>query len=84
MTEIVRIPYAELVDLLAAIFVRHDTTPATAKLLAETMADAEIRSKLIASGLEQAYASGDAVAAQIEDELPRMRAIAQRANIRAE
>ncbi|CAN7595167.1 tripartite tricarboxylate transporter substrate binding protein [Acidovorax sp. LjRoot129] len=54
------------------------------KALAETMADAEIRSKLIASGLEQAYASGDAVAAQIEDELPRMRAIAQRANIKAE
>ena len=49
-----------------------------------TMADAEIRSKLVASGLEQAYAPGDAVQAQIEDELPRMRAIAQRANIRAE
>ena len=54
------------------------------KALSETMADAEIRSKLIASGLEQAYASGDAVQTQIEDELPRMRAIAQRANIRAE
>ncbi|MFN4118635.1 Bug family tripartite tricarboxylate transporter substrate binding protein [Acidovorax sp.] len=54
------------------------------KALAETMADAEIRSKLIASGLEQAHAPGDAVQAQIEDELPRMRAIAQRANIRAE
>lgn len=54
------------------------------KALAETMADAEIRSKLIASGLEQAYAPGDAVQVQIEDELPRMRAIAQRANIKAE
>jgi tripartite-type tricarboxylate transporter receptor subunit TctC len=54
------------------------------KALAETMADGEIRSKLIASGLEQSYASGDAVLARIEDELPRMRAIAQRANIRAE
>ena len=52
--------------------------------LSETMADAEIRSKLIASGLEQAYAPGNTVLAQIEDELPRMRAIAQRANIRAE
>lgn len=54
------------------------------KALSETMADAEIRSKLIASGLEQAYAPGNTVLAQIEDELPRMRAIAQRANIRAE
>jgi tripartite-type tricarboxylate transporter receptor subunit TctC len=54
------------------------------KALAETLADADIRSKLIASGLEPAYAPADAVLAQIEDELPRMRAIAQRAHIRAE
>jgi tripartite-type tricarboxylate transporter receptor subunit TctC len=54
------------------------------KALAETLADTEIRSKLIAAGLEPAYASGDAVLAQIEDELPRMRAIAQRAQIRAD
>lgn len=54
------------------------------KALAETLADAEIRSKLVASGLEPAYAPGEAVLAQIEDELPRMRAIAQRAQIRAE
>ncbi|TWG33703.1 tripartite-type tricarboxylate transporter receptor subunit TctC [Acidovorax delafieldii] len=54
------------------------------KALAETLADAEIRSKLIAAGLEPSYATGDAVLAQIEDELPRMRAIAQRAQIRAE
>lgn len=54
------------------------------KALAETMADAEIRSKLIAAGLEPSYATGDAVLAQIEDELPRMRAIAQRAQIRAD
>ena len=53
-------------------------------ILAETMADAEIRSKLIAAGLEPSYATGDAVLAQIEDELPRMRAIAQRAQIRAD
>ena len=52
------------------------------KALAETLADADIRSKLVASGLEPAYAPGDAVLAQIEDELPRMRAIAQRAQIR--
>ncbi|MBD9394916.1 tripartite tricarboxylate transporter substrate binding protein [Acidovorax sp. ACV01] len=54
------------------------------KALAETLADADIRSKLIAAGLEPSYATGDAVLAQIEDELPRMRAIAQRAQIRAE
>ena len=54
------------------------------KALAETMADAEIRSKLIAAGLEPSYATDDAVLAQIEDELPRMRAIAQRAQIRAD
>lgn len=54
------------------------------KALAETMADAEIRDKLIASGLEHAYEPATAVAARIEDELPRMRAVAQRANIRAE
>ena len=54
------------------------------KALAETLADAEIRSKLIAAGLEPSYATGDAVLVQIEDELPRMRAIAQRAQIRAD
>lgn len=55
-----------------------------AKALSETLADPEVRSKLVASGLEHAYESAAAVAARIDDELPRMRAIAQRANIRAE
>lgn len=54
------------------------------KALADTMKDAEVRDKLIASGLEPAYEPAAAVAARIEDELPRMRAIALRANIRAE
>lgn len=54
------------------------------KALADAMADPEIRSKLIASGLEHAYEPAAAVTARIEDELPRMRAIAQRANIRSE
>ena len=54
------------------------------KALADTLADAEVRSKLLAAGLEPSYDSGDAVLAQIEDELPRMRAIAQRAQIRAD
>jgi tripartite-type tricarboxylate transporter receptor subunit TctC len=54
------------------------------KALADTMKDAEIRDKLVASGLEPAWEPAAAVAARIEDELPRMRAIALRANIRAE
>ncbi|WP_053844102.1 Bug family tripartite tricarboxylate transporter substrate binding protein [Paracidovorax avenae] len=54
------------------------------KALAEAMAAPEVRSKLIASGLEPAYEPADAVQSRIEEELPRMRAIAQRANIRAE
>lgn len=54
------------------------------KALADTLADAEVRSKLVAAGLEPSYATGDAVLTQIEDELPRMRAIAQRAQIRAD
>ncbi len=54
------------------------------KALGEAMAAPEVRSKLIASGLEPAYEPADAVQSHIEDELPRMRAIAQRANIRAE
>ena len=52
--------------------------------LAETMKDKEVRDKLIESGLEVTYEPAAAVAARIEDELPRMRAIAQRANIRAD
>jgi len=72
---------------LAVVAPRGLPTEAKAKLhkaLAETLADAEIRSKLIAAGLEPSYATGDAVLVQIEDELPRMRAIAQRAQIRAD
>jgi tripartite-type tricarboxylate transporter receptor subunit TctC len=48
------------------------------------MADAEIRDKLVASGLQPAWEPAAAVAARIEDELPRMRAIARQANIRAD
>jgi tripartite-type tricarboxylate transporter receptor subunit TctC len=52
--------------------------------LTETMKDPEIRDKLVANGLDRLFEPSEAVAARIEDELPRMRAIAQRANIRAE
>ena len=52
--------------------------------LADTMKDTEIRNKLIASGLEPAYEPATAVVTRIDSELPRMRAIVMRANIRAE
>ncbi|HEX6703798.1 MAG TPA: tripartite tricarboxylate transporter substrate binding protein [Albitalea sp.] len=54
------------------------------KALAETATDAEIRDKLDANGLQPAYEPAAAVTARIEAELPRMRGIAQRANIRAD
>jgi tripartite-type tricarboxylate transporter receptor subunit TctC len=54
------------------------------KALADTMMDTEIRDKLIANGLQPAYETAAAVAARIDDERPRMRAVAQRANIRME
>ena len=54
------------------------------KALAEVMSDTEVRDKLLESGLQAAYEPAAAVAARIDDELPRMRAIAQRANIKAE
>lgn len=72
---------------LAIVAPRGLPAPAKTKLqkaLSETMADAEVRSKLIANGLEPAYAPAATVAARIDEELPRMRAIAQSANIRAE
>jgi len=54
------------------------------KTLADAMADAETRGKLVANGFEPAYGSAAQAAALIEQELPRMRAIAQRANIQAD
>ncbi len=52
------------------------------KALAETMKDPELREKLVANGLEYAWEPAAAVAARIENELPRMRVIALRSNIR--
>lgn len=54
------------------------------KALAEVAADGETRDKLVASGLQAAWEPANAVAARIDEELPRMRAIAQRANIKAQ
>ena len=44
----------------------------------------QVRERLVAAGLEPRWLDGAAVGALIEKELPLMRAIAQRANIRAE
>lgn len=55
-----------------------------ATALADTMADPQVRDKLLANGLEPAYAPAADVAALIDKDLPRMRAIAQRANIHAD
>ncbi|MCZ2497109.1 tripartite tricarboxylate transporter substrate binding protein [Xylophilus sp. Kf1] len=54
------------------------------KALAEVVASTDMRDKLTASGLEPDWQNGAATAAQIEKELPLMRAIAIRANIRPE
>ena len=54
------------------------------KALADTMREPEVRDKLAAAGLEPVYEPGTAVSAMIDSELPRMRVIALRANIRAD
>ncbi|MGT2512755.1 Bug family tripartite tricarboxylate transporter substrate binding protein [Cupriavidus basilensis] len=53
------------------------------KALAQTMNDREIQEKLVANGLEPSYATPEQVGAMIEKDLPRMRAIAQKASIQA-
>ncbi|MDF3882236.1 tripartite tricarboxylate transporter substrate binding protein [Cupriavidus basilensis] len=54
------------------------------KALAETMADPDTRKKLLDNGFEPSYGTAADVTALITRELPRMRAIAQRANIQAD
>jgi tripartite-type tricarboxylate transporter receptor subunit TctC len=44
----------------------------------------DVREKMVAAGLEPRWLDGSAVGALIEKELPVMRAIALRANIRPE
>ncbi|WP_406624158.1 Bug family tripartite tricarboxylate transporter substrate binding protein [Acidovorax sp. SDU_ACID1] len=51
-----------------------DAKAALQKALAEVAADGETRDKLVASGLQAAWEPANAVAARIDDELPRMRA----------
>jgi tripartite-type tricarboxylate transporter receptor subunit TctC len=52
------------------------------KALADTIADPATRKKLIDNGIEPLYAPGKQVTTMIEKEMPQMRAIAQRANIK--
>jgi tripartite-type tricarboxylate transporter receptor subunit TctC len=54
------------------------------KALAEVMSDPEVGEKLLGGGLQAAYEPAAAVAVRIDEEMPRMRAIAQRANIKAD
>ena len=54
------------------------------KALAETVASPEVRDQLIAAGIEPGFQSGAAVSSLIEKELPLMRAVAARANIKPE
>jgi len=52
------------------------------KALADTIADPDTRKKLADNGIEPSFATGKQVSAMIEKEIPQMRAIAQRANIK--
>jgi tripartite-type tricarboxylate transporter receptor subunit TctC len=54
------------------------------KALADVVADPDMRQKLQDLALTPMYAPGAAVTAQVEKELPLMRAVAQRADIKAE
>ncbi len=54
------------------------------KALAEVVATPQVHEQLVGAGLEPRWLDGAAVGALIEKELPLMRAIAQRANIKAE
>jgi tripartite-type tricarboxylate transporter receptor subunit TctC len=51
--------------------------------LVQAMKDPEVRQKLLANGLEPKYAAGEQVSAMIDNELPRMRAIARKSGIQA-
>ncbi|QHI98604.1 tripartite tricarboxylate transporter substrate binding protein [Xylophilus rhododendri] len=75
-------------DTWIAVVAPHGLPPAVKarleKALQDTVADPEVREKLIGAGLEPGWQNGAATASLIEKELPLMRAIALRANIRAE
>ncbi len=52
--------------------------------LAQVVSDVQMRDQLVGMGFEPAYGSSKALADLIDKELPKVRAIAQRANITAE
>jgi tripartite-type tricarboxylate transporter receptor subunit TctC len=52
--------------------------------LAQAMKNADVRQKLLANGLEPKYATDEQVSAMINNELPRMRAIARKSGIQAD
>lgn len=52
------------------------------KVLAEVVADPDTRRKLADNGIEPHYATGKQVSDMIDKEIPQMRAVAQRANIK--
>lgn len=54
------------------------------KALADVMASAEIKKKMVDLGLTPAWGNGDALRARVERELPQMRAVAARADIRVD
>ncbi|MGV3682757.1 MAG: Bug family tripartite tricarboxylate transporter substrate binding protein [Acidovorax sp.] len=54
------------------------------KALADTMASAEFRKKLVDIGMTPAWSNGGGLRARIERELPAMRAVAARADIRGD
>ena len=54
------------------------------KALADTMASAEFRKKLVDIGLTPSWANGEGLRTRIERELPAMRAVAARSDIRAD
>lgn len=54
------------------------------KALADTMASAEFKKKLVDLGLTPAWANGEGLRARIERELPVMRAVAARSDIRVD
>ncbi len=52
--------------------------------LAQAMKSADVHQKLLANGLEPKYATDEQVSAMINNELPRMRAIARKSGIQAD
>lgn len=78
--------YAEAnIDAWMGIFAPNGLPPQVKtilqKTLADVMADPDTGKKLIASGFEPAYAPPAEVTKLINDELPKMRTLAQKANI---